>query len=65
MRPAADAHFAMFQLSNPWVLSLNNGRKKKVSCLVIHLGFERWQILRFRKARKKQVVPKIASSRDE
>ena len=31
----------------------------------IDLGFERWQVVRFRKARGSQDVPQIACSRDE
>ena len=31
----------------------------------IHLRFERWQVVRFRKARRRQDVPSIACSRDE
>ena len=31
----------------------------------IDLGFERWQIVRFRKARRRQDVPRIARSWDE
>ena len=31
----------------------------------IDLGFERWQVVRFRKARRKQGLPYVACSRDE
>ena len=31
----------------------------------IDLGFERWQVVRFRKARGRQDIPKVACSRDE
>ena len=31
----------------------------------IDLGFERWQVLRFRKERRRQDVPQVACSRDE
>ena len=31
----------------------------------IDLRFERWQVVRFRKARRRQDVPRIACSRDE
>ena len=31
----------------------------------IDLGFERWQVVRFRKARGWQDVPQLACSRDE
>ena len=30
----------------------------------IDLGFERWQVVRFRKARGRQDVPQVACSRD-
>ena len=32
---------------------------------IIDLGFERWQVVSFRKARVKQDVPNVACSRDE
>ena len=31
----------------------------------IDLGFERWQVVRFREARGSQDVPQVASSRDK
>ena len=47
------------------IQSLNNGRKKKAKKLkeegdqikFIDLGVERWQVVRFRKARGRQDVP--------
>ena len=39
------------------------GRKDQIE--FIDLRFERWQVVRFRKARGRQSVPQIASSRDE
>ena len=33
--------------------------------MFIDLRFERWQVVRFRKARRKQEVPQIAFSWDE
>ena len=32
---------------------------------LIDLRFERWQVVRLRKERRRQYVPQIASSRDE
>ena len=39
------------------------GEREKIK--FIDLRFERWQVVRFRKARRRQDVPKVACSRDE
>ena len=60
----------------PWwpIQSPIKGRKKEESeklrgerdqIKLTDLRFERWQVVRFRKARRRQDVPSIACSRDE
>ena len=40
-------------------------RGERDQIIFIDLGFERWQVVRFRKARRRQDVPYITCSRDE
>ena len=40
-------------------------RRERDKIKFIHLRFERWQVVRFRKARRRQEVPQIACSWDE
>ena len=59
----------------PWwpIQCLNKRRKGESERLrgerdwikFIDRGFERWQVVRFRKARGRQDVPEVACSRDE
>ena len=39
------------------------GERDQIKC--VYLRFERWQVVRFRKARGGQDVPQVACSRDE
>ena len=40
-------------------------RREMYPIKFIDLRFERWQVVRFRKARERQDVPRVAFSRDE
>ena len=40
-------------------------RRERDQIKFIDLRFERWQVVRFRKARERQDVPQVACSRDE
>ena len=41
------------------------GERERDQIKFIDLRFERWQVVRFRKARRRQEVPQIACSWDE